>query len=110
MLKGKKAFTFRRNGCSTSPEYATICDIEIFDRKYPLVYWLQWIRIRRNYQGRGYGSMLLQSVIDFCVEHEITRLQGKATGDLKRLLPWYISKGFEVDAENNIKLEIHAEH
>jgi GNAT superfamily N-acetyltransferase len=66
------------------------------DKKTPHIY-LALIQIKKAYQHQGYGSLIMQDIIDFANVHEIevwlyaTNIYGS---DLERLCDFYLKFGF----------------
>ncbi len=84
--------------------HASLTDITISNFSVKIFWMLPWWKKRFNYQGLGYGTALLLGVLEYCRNHGIMEVTGKAVGDLTRLIPWYRKHGFEVDDLNNIRI------
>lgn len=60
---------------------------------------LSWFR--RNYRGRGLGSVLLKAVTEYLASTEVRKIHGTMVGDLPRLIRWYRREGFVVDVNSH---------
>lgn len=69
-------------------------------------YCLKNIEVSQHYRNKGIGSALLKEVIEFCRDERVSSLYGEAKGDVKILRKWYQEEGFELDAIDNIQLEL----
>jgi GNAT superfamily N-acetyltransferase len=75
------------------------------DGKAPGVsFCLKNIEVSQNYRNQGVGSALLDEVIRFCRDEQVTSLYGEAKGDVPVLRRWYEGKGFDLDGVDNIQL------
>ena len=81
---------------------AKLADIQITDIE---IYWfalVPFIKKRLSYKGKGYGSQLLNAVVEYCTSQKIERLEGDVVGNLDFLIPWYKRHGFRVEGGNKI--------
>lgn len=69
-------------------------------------YCLKNIEVSQHYRNKGIGSALLKEVIEFCRDERVSSLYGEAKGDVKTLRKWYQEEGFDLDAIDNIQLEL----
>ncbi len=69
-------------------------------------YCLKNIEVSQNYRNQGVGSALLDEVIRFCRDEQVSSLYGEAKGDIPVLRHWYENKGFEFDHVDNIQLSL----
>ncbi|MFT4886693.1 MAG: GNAT superfamily N-acetyltransferase [Pseudohongiellaceae bacterium] len=69
-------------------------------------YCLKNIEVSPHYRNQGIGSALLKEVIGFCRDERVKFLYGKAKGDLGVLRKWYTEEGFDLDAVDNIQLQL----
>lgn len=69
-------------------------------------YCLKNIEVSPHYRNQGVGSALLKEVIGFCRDERVNSLYGEARGDMSALRKWYQEEGFDLDAVDNIKLQL----
>jgi GNAT superfamily N-acetyltransferase len=69
-------------------------------------YCLKNIEISPHYRNQGIGSALLKEVIGFCRDECVNFLYDEAKGDLGALRKWYTGEGFDLDAVDNIQLQL----
>jgi GNAT superfamily N-acetyltransferase len=69
-------------------------------------YCLKVIEVSQNYRNQGIGDALLEAVIQFCKEEQVSSIYGEAKGELEILRKWYEGKGFAMDQSANIELSI----
>lgn len=69
-------------------------------------YCLKNIEVSPHYRNQGIGSALLKEVIDFCRDERVNSLYGEAKGDIHTLRKWYKEEGFNLDAVDNIQLQL----
>jgi GNAT superfamily N-acetyltransferase len=69
-------------------------------------YCLKNIEVSPHYRKQGVGSALLKEVIGFCRDERVNSLYGEAKGDMSALRKWYREEGFDLDAVDNIQLEL----
>ena len=67
-------------------------------------YCLKNIEVSQNYRNQGVGSALLDEVIRFCRDEQVSSLYGEAKGDIPVLRRWYEAKGFDFDPVDNMQL------
>jgi GNAT superfamily N-acetyltransferase len=76
-------------------------DAELIDISHiPLTAWPSvWLPLfRRDYRGRGLGTLLLRRMLSELKTHGVCRISGRIAGeDVERLKRWYRSEGFHVD-------------
>jgi len=71
-------------------------------------YCLKIIEVSHQYRNMGVGSALLDEVIRFCKDEQVTSIYGEAKGDISALRRWYQDKGFDMDSMDNIQLPLNA--
>lgn len=69
-------------------------------------YCLKIIEVSPHYRNQGIGSALLKEVIGFCRDERVESLYGEAKGDMSTLRKWYKEEGFDLDAVDNIQLQL----
>ena len=89
-------------------DVAERADLCIYDRSRPITKFLPCLRVGKNHRGRGHGSLLLEEVLAFCERNGITEIQGKASGNLDVLVPWYKRHGFTVGDDNSLYRKLNA--
>ena len=67
-------------------------------------YELKMIEIAQNYRQRGVGTSLLQAVIRYCRDSNISLLTGEIKGDARTLRHWYRNNGFRITGNDRIEL------
>lgn len=92
-----------RNGDS-----AILADIIIPKYERSLVPFLNWPKVTVDNRGKGYGTILLRRVLEYCREHGVSTLSGRMHGDIERLKRWYRKSGFEILEDNYIQARINA--
>lgn len=69
-------------------------------------YCLRIIEVSQNYRNKGIGSALLNEIIEFCRDEQVSSIYGEAKGEIAALRRWYQSQGFELDNADNIQLSL----
>lgn len=90
---------------SLSGSTAKLADIYILNKKFPLPFF-PFIRVRRNFRNRGYGTLLLKRIVEFCREHGIQQIYGQIVGDRPKLVSWYHRNGFTITDETTITMDL----
>ena len=72
-------------------------------------YCLRNIEVSHAYRNRGVGTALLDEVVKFCRESQVSSIYGEAKGDMEILRRWYKSSGFNLGHRDHIRLNMVAE-
>ena len=72
-------------------------------------YCLKNIEVSHAYRNRGIGTALLDEVVKFCRESQVTSIYGEAKGDMEILRRWYKSSGFKLGQRDHIRLNMVVE-
>jgi ribosomal protein S18 acetylase RimI-like enzyme len=69
-------------------------------------YCLTNIEVSQDYRNRGIGTALLDEVVRFCRDAQVSSIYGEAKGDLQTLRRWYKGSGFNLNPRDQIHLVI----
>lgn len=71
-------------------------------------YYLRNIEVSQNYRNRGVGTALLDEVVRFCRDAQVSSIYGEAKGDVDILRRWYRAQGFALHGNDRIKIRLSA--
>ena len=74
-----------------------------------ITYCLTNIEVSQAYRNRGVGTALLDEVLRFCRDSQVSSIYGEAKGDLGVLRKWYKGSGFQLSQQDHIQLHMREE-
>ncbi|MEX2130129.1 MAG: GNAT family N-acetyltransferase [Pseudohongiellaceae bacterium] len=78
-------------------------------RSLGISYCLKNIEVSHAYRNRGIGTALLDEVVKFCRESQVSSIYGEAKGDMETLRRWYKGSGFKLNQRDHIRLNMAVE-
>jgi GNAT superfamily N-acetyltransferase len=68
--------------------------------------WLNEMHIHKQYRGKGYGKILYDEMVKWCLDNNIVRIMGMSDKEEKRTENFYLKRGADIYPKDIISMKL----